>query len=56
MSRPSQGFTEVLFVRVPIDLIERLDRELECRRLEEPGRVISRADVVREILYQELDE
>ena len=56
MSRPSQGFTEVLFVRVPIELIQRLDQELERRRREEPGRVISRADIVREILYRELDK
>lgn len=54
MSRKSQGFTEVLYVRAPVDLIVLLDREVTRRREADPGRNLSRSDVVREILYREL--
>jgi len=54
--RPSRGLNEVLFVRAPIDLIERLDERLARAREKAPGRRISRADIVREILYQEVGD
>jgi len=56
MGRPNQGFTEVLFIRVPIELVDRLDHETERQRKEQPHRTVSRSDVVREILYRELPE
>lgn len=56
MGRTSQGFTEVLYIRVSFDLVELLDHEVERQRKEERGRVISRSDVVREILYREFSE
>lgn len=54
MSRPSQGLTEVLFVRVRKDLIAKLDAEVRRKRRDEPGRVVSRADVDRTILREGL--
>jgi len=46
------GLTEVLYVRVGRDLLERIDRELEARRSEKTR---TRADLVREMLEQALD-
>lgn len=43
-----------LAVRVPVELIQALDDEVERLRLERPGAKVQRSDAVREILYQAL--
>lgn len=55
LGRPSRGLTEVLYTRVSKDLIERLDARVREERKLRPGQVISRADIVRELLYEGLD-
>lgn len=50
------GLTEVLFVRSSKKLIRALDRRLESESARNPGRTLSRADIVREILYQALED
>ena len=52
--RPTLGLTKVLFIRCNRALIEALDRLLAKTRTANPGRVISRADLVRELLYKYL--
>lgn len=54
--RPSEGLSSVLFLRCSSDLIERLDSAVERARKKNPGRVVSRADIVREVLYAGLEE
>lgn len=48
--------TEVLFVRISSDLRVRLNQRVEQERANYPGRTVSEADVVREILYEALLE
>lgn len=49
--KASGGLGDVLFIRVPKELIDRIDRLVEKRRAEEPWRAVSRSDVARELLY-----
>ena len=44
----------VLYVRIPLDLMELLDARVDEESLASPGRRVTRADVVRELLYGEL--
>lgn len=53
--RPSRGLTEVLYIRVSKELIDRLDARVREERKLRPGQVISRADIVRELLYEGTD-
>lgn len=46
------GLREVLFVRTNRELLSGLDKLVECERQAHPGRTITRADIVRDILYQ----
>jgi metal-responsive CopG/Arc/MetJ family transcriptional regulator len=48
--------TVQLNLRVPADLVARLDALLEARRTATPGVALSRADVVREALYRVVEE
>lgn len=41
--------------RLPVELVERLDAYAEHMREKNPGLLLSRADVVRNLLYQALD-
>jgi hypothetical protein len=45
-----------IFTRMPDDLIEALDRYTERRQREQPWTTVTRSDVVRELLYQALQE
>lgn len=38
-------------VRIPADMAEELDEEVAAEQLARPGRVYTRSDLVREILY-----
>lgn len=49
---PSKGLSRVLFIRTTPELLEALDRITTKERAENPGRVISRADVARGILHK----
>src|SRR5688572_17360229 len=40
-----------LAIRVPAELIDAIDEEVERLRLERPGSKVQRSDAVREILY-----
>ena len=56
--RPPKGpelFDQVLYVRVPKSLKERLRERADSERERRPGQVISDADVVREILMAALN-
>jgi hypothetical protein len=44
-----------IHLRLSVDLNERLDREVKLRRAANPGRGVSRADVIREAVHQYLD-
>lgn len=48
---PRGELTEALFLRIRTDLMERIDAKVEALKLKHPGRKVSRADVVRTILY-----
>lgn len=56
--RPPQkapgGLTHVLFVRVDQTMLDALDKVRDVESQEHPGRVVSRADVVRELLSRGL--
>lgn len=43
-------------VRLPETLIGKIDREIELEKKERPGTRITRADVMRELLVQSLDQ
>lgn len=43
-----------LAIRVPGELLDAIDEEVERLRLERPGSKVQRSDAVREILYQVL--
>lgn len=47
---------EILYVRVPRKLLERLDAEAQRQREAHPGEGRSRADIVRSLLLKALDE
>jgi hypothetical protein len=49
---PDSDSTDVLYLRVPLDLAERLDREVERERVRHPGRSLTRLDLAREILLE----
>lgn len=51
MPRSSDERTKVLYTRAEPALVRALDREQERRRLSEPGRTVSRSDVIRSILW-----
>jgi predicted DNA-binding protein len=42
--------------RLPEKMMERIDRELELSKTESPGLRLTRADVVRELIEQALNE
>ena len=46
------GFSKVLYIRANEDLLSALDAIAARERQEHPGRVISRADIAREMLYK----
>ena len=50
--RPSSGLRCVLYIRARPDLIAQLDRLVELEQKCSAGRVVSRSDVAREILYE----
>ncbi len=52
--RPSSGLSEVLYIRAPKGLVEGLDKLVAKERKLRPGVVVSRSDLVREILYEGL--
>lgn len=54
--KKAMALTEVLFVRINSDLRVRLNQRVEKERANYPGRTVSEADVVREILYEALLE
>ncbi len=53
--KPSKGLSRVLFIRATPELLEALDRITAKERAENPGRVISRADVARGILHNAIE-
>lgn len=53
-SKAPGGLRRVLFVRAPADLVSLLNEELRRRRKAAPGHVISQADLVRELLHEQL--
>ena len=54
MGRPSANNDVVIFTRAPPALLVALRRRVKIEREQHPGRVVSQADVVREILWREL--
>ena len=46
------GLRQVLFVRINLELLYGLDGLVERERQAHPGRIVTRADIVRDILYQ----
>jgi hypothetical protein len=50
--KKKRGLENVLYVRVSPDLLKRLDAIVDRERAEQPGRVVSRADVARVLLYR----
>jgi len=51
---PKPTFPVVLYLRVRPELIDALDKRLADEREDEPGRLVSRADVVRRLLWEAL--
>ncbi len=51
-SKTPQGMSEVLFIRCARDLVTGLDVLVATERAKHPGRVVSRSDVAREILWR----
>ena len=49
---PTLRLTERLLVRVNMELIQGLDKLVERERQAHPGRIITRANIIRDILYQ----
>ena len=49
------GLKYILFVRVDKDFLPRLDRLVAKHQAQNIGLTVSRADVVRSIIYDELD-
>ena len=45
----------ILFVRAQPDLVQKLTLKLQEQRQKEPGRRISRSDLIRNLLYATLD-
>jgi metal-responsive CopG/Arc/MetJ family transcriptional regulator len=57
MARPkSENPMTQIGIRLPDDLIDRLDGETERRNREVPGANFSRADVIRILLTERLEE
>ncbi len=56
MSKPSADLNEVLFIRADVALLSALDREVARRRKLAPGETISRASVVRSMLWMMLGQ
>jgi hypothetical protein len=54
MTSSRGGLEHVLFVRADADLVARLDAYAEEQKKAHPGRAVSRADAVRELLYTAL--
>jgi hypothetical protein len=57
MSAPRKspnGLGEVLYIRISAELRDALDARVKVWREANPGHGMSRSDLVREILYQEL--
>jgi hypothetical protein len=54
--KKNQGMNMVIYVRVPSDLIKLLDKRVSSERRATKGRSVSRADVVRQILYAALEK
>ena len=52
--RPSRGLDKVLFVRCTQELLDRLDERRDDLEVASPGLVLSRADVARKLLLEEL--
>ena len=47
--------TEALFVRTNLELIQGLDKLVERERQAHPGRIVTRANIIRDILYQAVE-
>jgi len=54
MSRP-RASQPIIFARVPEPLLAQLDRRVRERQAERPGSHVTRADVIRELLYAGLE-
>lgn len=46
------GLRQVLFVRINAELFSGLNKLVDRERQAHPGRTVTRADIVRDILYQ----
>jgi Arc/MetJ-type ribon-helix-helix transcriptional regulator len=53
--KPTDGGLVQFNLRLPPALIEALDREVEARRRETPGTMLTRSDLVRIALYELLE-
>jgi metal-responsive CopG/Arc/MetJ family transcriptional regulator len=47
---------ESIGLRIPTDLLERVDAELETMRQAHPGLRLTRSDIVRQLLLEALDQ
>jgi hypothetical protein len=55
MSRQSERKYPIIFARVPVLLLEELDRRVEQRQDEHPGSHVTRADIIRELILVGLE-
>lgn len=51
---PNQGLSRVLYIRATPELVEAIERRWESDKDEQPGVALSRADVVRQLLWSAL--
>jgi len=51
---PKSGLGSILYVRASPKLLAQLDARAAKERKEEPGRIVSRADVARRLLWEAL--
>ncbi len=54
MSRPSAGLDRVLYIRVDTELHNAVNARWEQEKKVRPGLALSRADIVRELLWMAL--
>lgn len=52
---PSTQLTQAIFVRVDKATVAKIDKKLVATRAQRPGAVLSRSDIVRELLAQALE-
>ncbi len=53
---PNQGFSGVLYIRADDDLMKAVEQRWRSEREARPGLALSRADVVRELLWARLTD